>query len=74
MYGTFHPQIQNIAKPWFFQIIFFEHVMGIFSIVYLFKKNIFRNKKKTMLGWMQKRMQIIKPLIKYPNFVARRQI
>ena len=27
-----------------------------------------------MLGWMQKRMQIIKPLIKYANCVARRQI
>ena len=36
--------------------------------------SIFQNKKKTMLGWMQKRIQIIKQLIKYLNCVARRQI
>ena len=43
---------------WFFQIIFFENVMGI-SASFLSLKNIFfQNKKKTMLGWMQKRITI----------------
>ena len=65
-------QIQNIGKHWFFQIIF-ENVMDI-SVSFLSKKNFFQNKKKTMLGWMQKRIQIMKPLIKYPNCVARRKI
>ena len=73
IHGTFQPQIQNIAKDWFFKIIFFEKVTGIL-VSFVFKKNIFQNKKETMLGWIQKRIQIIKPSIKYPNCVARRKI
>ena len=61
-----------------YALIFSNHLFwkfyGYFSIISLSKKNIFQNKKKTMLGWVQKRIQIMKQLIKYPNCVARRQI
>ena len=67
---TSEVQIQTVGKHWFLQIIFFENSMGI-SVSFISVK-----KKKNMLGWMQKQnlIQIIKPLIKYPNCVARRQI
>ena len=48
--------------------------MGISVSFMSLKRTFFQNKKKAMLGWMQKRIQIIKPSIKYQNCVARRQI
>lgn len=39
-YDTVHPQIQNMAKHWFFQNILFKNVMGI-SISFISLKRIF---------------------------------
>ena len=50
LHGTFHPQIQNIAKHWFFKIIFFDKVMGISVSFMSLKRTFFKIKRKPCLA------------------------
>ena len=48
--GTFHLQIQNIGKHWFFQIIFFENFMDISGSFISLKLTFFKIKRKPCLA------------------------
>lgn len=51
---TFQPQIQNTAKHWFLQIIFFENVMGISILFISLKRTFFKIKRNPCLAGCKK--------------------
>ena len=50
IFFIWHPQIQNIAKHWFFEIVLFENVMDISESFISLKRTVFKIKRKPCLA------------------------